>query len=436
MDNLHKNIIIFCSAIIIFSYFFGYYLDENSIGSGGYRGDLEWIWQNYEIFRKQNFIDAIRDESFFGNRTHLLYIINYYLNPFINNIDNYRLSITFFSIIASYVFYLCLLNRFKQTNYIYLILVSLLVLLSPFYRTSAYWGMEIQYGIISALLAIYFFTKEDNIKKISSSNLFLSIFFSSCTVYFDLKLILIPLYIYIKIIFSNLTFREKAKTSIIYFILAIPFILLIFQWGGLVPIETQNANPLQGTHLISKLHFVNILFATNIIGLYMFPLLIFKRNILESLKKIINPTNIILFALFLIYLVSFLYFDLYDYTDKLSREYGGYKNFWGLGYSQKLSNLIFENRFYSLIFNLIIYFVSIIIILLVVGSRLINLTIVLFFYLQSIFLFPLMQEYFDPYILLFGVLLFKNDYQFNFEKCAFAFLFFGFFLLSSIYYYQ
>ena len=436
MDNLHKNIIIFYSAIIIFSYFFGYYLDENSIGSGGYKGDLAWMWQNYEIFRKQNFIDAIRDESFFGNRTHLLYIINYYLNPFINNIDNYRLSITFFSIIASYIFYLCLLNKFKQTNYFYLILISLLILLSPFYRTSAYWGMEIQYGIISALLAIYFFTKEDNIKKISSGNLFLSIFFSSCTVYFDLKLILIPLYIYIKIIFSNLTFKEKVNNSVIYFILAIPFIFLIFQWGGLVPIKTQNANPLQGTYLISKVHFVNILFATNIIGLYMFPLLIFKRNIFESLKNIINPTNIILFGLFLIYLISFLYFDLFDYTDKFSREDGGYKNFWGLGYSQKLSNLIFENRFYSLFLNLIIYFVSIIIILLVVGSRLINLTIVLFFYLLSIFLFPLMQEYFDPYILIFGVLLFKNDYQFNFEKCTFAFLFFGFFLLSSIYYYQ
>ena len=436
MDNLHKNIIIFYSAIIIFSYFFGYYLDENSIGSGGYKGDLAWIWQNYEIFRKQNIIDAIRDESFFGNRTHLLYIINYYLNPFINNIDNYRLSITFFSIVASYIFYLCLLNKFKKTNYFYLILISLLILLSPFYRTSAYWGMEIQYGIISALLAIYFFTKEDNIKKISSGNLFLSIFFSSCTVYFDLKLILIPLYIYIKIIFSNLTFKEKVNNSVIYFILAIPFILLIFQWGSLVPIKTQNANPLQGTYLITKVHFVNILFATNIIGLYMFPLLIFKRNIFESLKNIINPTNIILFGLFLIYLISFLYFDLFDYTDKFSREDGGYKNFWGLGYSQKLSNLIFENRFYSLFLNLIIYFVSIIIILLVVGSRLINLTIVLFFYFLSILLFPLMQEYFDPYILIFGILLFKNDYQFNFEKCTFAFLFFGFFLLSSIYYYQ
>ena len=131
-----------------------------------------------------------------------------------------------------------------------------------------------------------------------------------------------------------------------------------------------------------------------------------------------------------------MYFDLFDYTDKFSREDGGYKNFWGLGYSQKLSNLIFENRFYSLFLNLIIYFVSIIIILLVVGSHLINLTIVLFFYFLSIVLFPLMQEYFDPYILIFGILLFKNDYQFNFEKCTFAFLFFGFFLLSSIYYYQ
>ena len=83
MNNTQKSILVFCSVIIIFSYFFGYYFNENSIGSGGYKGDLSWIWKNYEIFRNKNFMDAIKDESFFGNRTHLLYLINFYLNPFI-----------------------------------------------------------------------------------------------------------------------------------------------------------------------------------------------------------------------------------------------------------------------------------------------------------------------------------------------------------------
>ena len=436
MNNSQKNILIFYSVIIIFSYFFGYIFNENSIGSGGYKGDLSWIWNNYEIFRNKDFIDAIKDEGFFGNRTQLLYIINFYLNPFLDDIDNYRLSITFFSILAPIIFYLCLVNKFRKTNHVFLVLISLLILLSPFYRTSAFWGMEIQYGIISALLAIYFFSKKEDFENISSIDLFLSVLFSACTVYFDLKLIFIPIYIYLKIIFSNLSINKKIFSSIIYFILAIPFVALIFLWEGLVPTSTQISNPLQGTHLITKLHFVNILFATNIIGFYMFPLLIFKKNILKSFKIMINPVNIIIFILFLFYVVCFLHFELYDFTDKFSKVEGGYKDYYGLGYSYKLSNLLFENRTYSLIFNILIFFLSVIIILLVVGSHLINQIILLFFYLLSIVLFPLMQEYFDPYIFLIGILLFKNNYDFNFKNCSFVFLFFSIFLASSIYYYQ
>ena len=436
MNNSQKNILIFYSVIIIFSYFFGYFFNENSIGSGGYKGDLSWMWNNYEIFRNKDFMDAIKDESFFGNRTQLLYIINFYLNPFLDDIDSYRLSITFFSILAPIIFYLCLLNKFRKTNYVFLVLISLLILLSPFYRTSAFWGMEIQYGIISALLAIYFISKKKYFENISLIDLFLSVLFSACTVYFDLKLIFIPIYIYLKIIFLNISINKKIFTSTIYFIFALPFIFLIYLWGGLVPTSTQVGNPLQGTHLITKFHLVNILFATNIIGFYMFPILIFKKNIFKSFKILINQFNIIIFILFLVYLVYFLYFDLYEFTDKISRVDGGYKDYYGLGYSLKLGNLFFEDRTHSLIFNVLIYLLSVIIILLVVGSHLINLIILLFFYFISIFLFPLMQEYFDPYIFLISILLFKNNYDFNFKNCSFVFLFFSIFLISSIYYYQ
>ena len=436
MNNSQKNILIFYSVIIIFSYFFGYIFNENSIGSGGYKGDLSWIWNNYEIFRNKDFIDAIKDEGFFGNRTQLLYIINFYLNPFLDDIDNYRLSITFFSILAPIIFYLCLVNKFRKTNHVFLVLISLLILLSPFYRTSAFWGMEIQYGIISALLAIYFISKKEDFENISLVDLFLSVLFSACTVYFDLKLIFIPIYIYLKIIFSNLPINKKIFSSTIYFIFTLPFIFLIYLWGGIVPTSTQVGNPLQGTHPLTKFHLVNILFATNIIGFYMFPILIFKKDILKSFKKLINQFNIIIFTLFLFYLVYFLYFDLYEFTDKISRVDGGYKDYYGLGYSLKLGNLFFEDRTYSLIFNILIYLLSVIIILLVVGSHFVNLIILLFFYFISIFLFPLMQEYFDPYIFLISILLFKNNYDFNFKNCSFVFLFFSIFLISSIYYYQ
>ena len=77
----YKIYLIFYSIIIFTSYILGFFINENSIGSGNYNGDLIWIWKNFEIFKNHNLIDAIRNESFFGNRTPLLYILNLYLNP-------------------------------------------------------------------------------------------------------------------------------------------------------------------------------------------------------------------------------------------------------------------------------------------------------------------------------------------------------------------
>ena len=100
--------------------------------------------------------------------------------------------------------------------------------------------------------------------------------------------------------------------------------------------------------------------------------------------------------LFLIYLFYFTYSDLYDFVDKFTRENGGYKDFWGLGYSDKLGNILFDDRINSIILNLIVYLFSVLIIILFINSNLIYLFLILFFLLLSIALFPLMQEYFDP----------------------------------------
>tara|TARA_B100001248_G_C27385522_1_gene459428 strand:- start:1482 stop:2375 length:894 start_codon:yes stop_codon:yes gene_type:complete len=297
--------------------------------------------------------------------------------------------------------------------------------------------METQYGIISSLLSILFFLKNKKLNNRSYYNIFLSIFFSSATVYFDLKLVIIPIFIYLNIIFSNLNNRLKFFSTISYLVLALPYFFLILLWNGIVPVATQQSNPLQVTHLVdAKFHMVNFLFATNILGFYLFPFLILKKDIFNSVKNLPNIFNFSILLMFIIYLFYFINADLYDYVDIISREKGGYKDFWGLGYSAKLSNILFENRFFSILLNLIIYTISVLIIILFINSNYINFFLVLFFLMISITLFPLMQEYFDPYIYIISILLIKNKYYFSFNRCSLIFFYYSLVLTSSIIYYS
>ena len=82
-----KNFLILFSIIIFVTYIIGFIINENSIGSGNYSGDLNWIWKNFDIFKNKNIFSAISSEDFFGNRTPLLYLLNIYLNPFLHSIE-------------------------------------------------------------------------------------------------------------------------------------------------------------------------------------------------------------------------------------------------------------------------------------------------------------------------------------------------------------
>ena len=134
-----------------------------------------------------------------------------------------------------------------------------------------------------------------------------------------------------------------------------------------------------------------------------------------------------LLIIFCLYLFYFINYNLFDYTDVFTKQEGGYKNLYGLGYSLKVSNLLFDQRYYSFLLNLAIYVISFLIILLVINSKVQNLLIISFFYLISLFLFPLMQEYFDPYIFIIGLLILKNEYHFNLVKCTSYSYFLNFF---------
>ena len=430
MSKLKNYIINILSILIYISYYIGFYLNENSIGSGGYNSDLTWIWDNFKIFKNNSLLEAIKSDEFFGNRTPLLYIINIYINPFVENIDLYRTSIFIFSLSGPIIFFLCLKEKFSNTNKSILFLISSLLLLSPFYRTTAFWGMEINYGIISSLTSIYFLNKvslESNKNKI---NIFFLILFSSLTVYFDQKLLIIPIISFLVIITKNIHFKIKIFSIFLYLIFSLPFFYLIYLWEGIVPKATQLANPNTITNInrFSQIHFYNLGYASTIIGFYTFPLIFLKEKFYDQIKIFFTNGKNYFFIL-----IPFVYLYLLD----LNYDFKSYviDNYWiGFGLVHKLIKILFVNLTYQKIFTYISIVFSWWIILIVMDKKIRNVLIISYFFFISLFLWPLMQEYFDP-IIIFAILLFKTEITFKFNNALFIIFYFIFFLISSNIYY-
>ena len=429
-----RRIFLFLIVIIYTSYFLGFYLNENSIGSGGPNGDLSWMWNNFELFKNNSLIQAINHKDFFGNRAPLLYIINIIFNPFINDVYFYRLSITLFSLIAPIVFYSCLKKKYKNIDKEILLLISSLILLSPFYRTTAFWGMEINYGIITALITLnYFISISLSNENYSLKNIFLLIFFSSLTVYFDQKLVIIPILVFIKIILKKKYLKIKITTAVIYFIFALPYLYLFYIWGGIVPTKTQIGNPNTITNIIrvNSLYFYHLGYAATIIAFYFFPFLFMREKsffvtIREFFSKKINFLHLLIPLLY-------IFFIILNYSFK----YYTVDNYWiGLGLVHKISLFLFSSIVRQEIFTYVSFCFSWLIIVLFLDNRIYNMLILFFFFIIALLVWPLMQEYFDPIIVIFALLVFKTKLKFNYKNTLFLFFYLSTFLIASNIYYS
>ena len=443
MNSNSRKILIFFSIIIYLSFFLGFYFNENSSGAGNYSGDLTWMWDNFEIYKSNNLWTAIHHPDFWGNRTPLIYILHTLLNPFISDIDSYRLSVFFISFLAPLIFYLCLLQKFKEVDKNILFFISSFILLSPYFRTNSYWGGEINYGIITTLASIYFLnhTLINNFLRIKT-NIYLSLtlltFFSSLCIYFDQKLLIIPLLVLFKILYSQIDLRYKLYSILNYCIFSVPFLYLIFTWKGLIPPATQAYSPDQGSSLSSlKLHFFHIGYATAIMAFYLFPIILLKSNNLTSSLKdfFYDKKNLFFIFISIIYLFFInIFYDFENFTIKKqfsTADYGVY----GLGILHKVSLFLFSDLFYREIFTYFVFFISWIILLFAIEKKTINIIIILYFYFLSLIIFPLMQEYFDPYIILFSVLLFNLKFDFKLYKLISAFVYLIIFLTGANLYY-
>ena len=428
--NNYKILSIILILLSIFSFFLGFYLDENSAGAGSYDGDWKIAWQNLQIILKNDILIALNHPDYLTNRTPLVYTLHKLFNPFVETEIDFRRSVFIISLIAPVLFYSCLKQKFKNKDSLLLLLIASIIFLSPYYRTSAYWGLDENYGIISLLLTYlflnYFLTnKNQNGYKIYY-HLFLLTFFSSLCVYFDQKLLIIPIICFLTIITSKKIIKLKIFSIFFYLILSLPFIYLIMLWGDV----TRPGSVKLGRELYVN-HFG---YTVTMIAFYFFPLLLFKgKNLLNLTKDFFLKKNnyflILLFFAYILYLLIFYDFQEQNFSTDIPS--------WGKGFVHKFSLILFNDNFVRTIFICSSFFISWIIILIFIGKNFKNSLILFYFFILFIFVSPIFQEYFDPLILLMVFTFFNSKLFINYKNSTILFLYLSIFLISSnIYYYN
>ena len=410
----YVNYILF--ILILFSFFLGFYLDEDSAG-GGKIDLIQHEWGNIKLFKSVALSEALTSLEYKSSRTPLFLIIHKY-NFLANDINGLRLSTFITGIITFILFYFCIKKYFKNFPNSLIILLSSFILLSPYFRSSVFWSNQEHLAILFFIISCLFLKLNDNDLK-NKFKFFcypiLSSLFSFLAFYVDQKFFFMPIIVYFFFVYKNL-FKFFLFFSLVNFLFFIPTIYLFYQWGGIVPIESQFRVRLTPSNF-------NI-FISNI-GVYFIPFLLI--NFYEKKKdylKLKKPQ-----ILFFFIIICLIYIFL---PEQASPEGGGFV--FRLLYEMYNNSFIIQSWFYVklALFILNTGFVYLILIFLEINLRSLTVLICLVsIYMMTYFTY---QSYVDPIIfIMFYILLnVKNINLINQKFIYISGIFYTSILLGSI----
>ena len=148
-----------CSFLLFYlTLLVGFYYGEN-LNYGAY---LDWISINYILIDdfSNNLTYTFLNYDSYGHRHSPIYLI--FLSLFLDlglDIDQVRFFHLHLCISLIIIFYQCLRLKFTNINNNYIFLLSLIIFLSPTFRSLAIWPDSRLPGLIFFVLAIYFFLK-------------------------------------------------------------------------------------------------------------------------------------------------------------------------------------------------------------------------------------------------------------------------------------
>jgi hypothetical protein len=407
--------LVFCLSLVV-----GLILGENP--SGGGRIDHSYLLpfiENFSLDFKSGF------KLFLNQPLSLVHSPSFYLIAgFFLKITQNLLIVKILNIILScfipYVFFLIIKTKYK-TSSDYIFYFSLLIFLSPYFRSSAIWLLGENLSLLFFSLSILFFNKIDEKKDKISNYYFCFIFLILCT-YIRYYYCVFSIY-YLIYFYKNLNFKEISKLILFSSLLSLPAFYYLYY-------TIINHNFLGTISIFGTVnYYTNTLIILTILLFYLFPFILKDGYLIFKFYK--NKYKKILSIFFIIFtfclLDNFLLKDLINFSAR------------GGGVFFKISNLL---NFNSGLFLSVFAFFSIIIIDYLFKNNRLNNYILLITLILCLPLFSLYQKYLDPLFYFFFFGLINSSYLKNLvlkESINLTFLylyFFSFYLFSIIYYYK
>ena len=367
--------------ILYVSLILGFFFNED-LNYGAFR---DWVTANLSIINNfsDNFLETFLTYDQYSRHSP---IYNIFLSLFLRfdfSLDLARFIHLHLSITLIFIFYKCLEIKFKDTHKIYLIILSLIIFLSPTFRSLSIWPDSRLPGLLFFSATIYFFLKFE--KTNSEKYIWLTSIFLIIASYISPNFSVFFIYFFyyflksmkLSKIFLLLIFNFLASLPILYYI----FVMDInFIASGKTPMSN-NSSVGPNFNLSNK-----IIIISTIILFHLSPVLLSKQHFLQFIyffKK----------KFFFIFLINLFLIYFFDYQT----------SFTGGGVFFHFSNYIFNNNY----FFFVVSFLSLSFLGYLSSLSLNNFFILLILILSNI-QNTIYHKYYEPLILILFFTIFKN----------------------------
>ena len=382
----------FLFSIGIFSLLLGLFFQENSSGGAEYDHNyLLPVIKAFGVDLRQGFNSFLLDA---GTVVHspIFYIITGKILHFTGSLNYLKIFYIFLSSLLPFIFYQ-ILKQYKNKTNIYVFIFSLILFISPYFRSSAIWLLGDNLSLIFFGISIFFylrFQKNNNI-------IFCYLCILSLSICCYVRYYYCPYFIYYIYIFSKkLNIKEIFKLLIFSFLISLPsiiyFIYLIKFQNFLMFFNLRSGHSVQN-------YITNFFVILTIFLFYITPFIIvfFKEFIIYCSNEKKRIFNIFLFFISIFLVDHFFYSKLIFFREL---NYGG-------GVIKKLIDQVSLNSEFLMI--LVSTFSFIILDFIFKKNRIQNFVLLFCMVLSLPFVY-IFQKYLDPllFLVIFGLI--KSEY--------------------------
>ena len=126
--SYNRSVINCLSFLTLLYFFFGFFINENSAGAGGFDGDLSLIWKNLQLI-KSGILQNLDSPLYNDSRPPLAYIIHAIFNPFTENLELFRFSVLAISLTVPALLYFSIKANYPNVEKNLILAFSLIITL-------------------------------------------------------------------------------------------------------------------------------------------------------------------------------------------------------------------------------------------------------------------------------------------------------------------